>query len=283
MLNINRYMSSYFLLLVIISSVRLTAQTKDYIAIIPPFHSRQNTTGTESHLELRNQKFVIFVYENAVVVYSESDFINQSENVIDQELAIPSTGHNENGGDPGGRISNGILSMQLWVQDEKVNPQFIKDGDEEWYTIQAKFHPHESRKLKALFWAGTSHAEVDSLPELDTTVITNGRRGFLIDLAPAAVWNSTIQSIKITVVLKDGIFPTGKTFNAVPHSYNLKDSTLTWSMKYIKPSANDNVLVKYESFNNSDSTTNTVAKLSTFIVKQAYGQLQYFVSQLNKL
>ena len=283
MLNINRYMSSYFLLLVIISSVRLTAQTKDYIAIIPSFHIRQNTTDTESPLELRNLQFVIFVYENAVVVYSESDFINQSEKVIEQELAIPSTGHNEKGDDPGGRISNGILSMQLWVQGEKVNPQFIKDGDEEWYTIQAKFHPHESRKLKALFWAGTSHAEIDSLPELDTTVITNGRRGFLIDLAPAAVWNSTIQSIKITVVLKDGIFPTEKTFSAVPHSYDLKDSTLTWSMKYIKPSNDDNVLVTYESFNNSDSTTNTMAKVSMFTVKQVYGQLQYFVSQLNKL
>jgi hypothetical protein len=282
MLHIYRYISFYILLLVIISSVHLTAQTKDFIAMIPPFHSRQNTTGTESPLELRNLQFVIFVYENAVVVNSESDFINQSENVIEQELAIPSIGHNENGDDPRGRISNGILSMQLWVQGEKVNPQFIKDGDEEWYTIQAKFQPHESRKLKSLFWASTSFADIDTLPGLDTTVITNGRRGFLIDLAHAAVWNSTIQSIHVTVVLKDSIFPTGKTFNAVPHSYDLKGSTLTWSMKYIKPSNDDNVIVTYESFNNSDSTTNTMAKLSAFIVKQAYGQLQYFVSEMNK-
>ena len=283
MLNLYRYMSLYFLLLLLISPLHLTAQTKDYIAIIPPFQSRQNTIGTESPLELRNLQFVIFVYENAVIVYSESDFINQSENDIEQELALPSIGYNENGGDPSGRISNGILSIQLWSQGERVNPQFIKDGDEEWYIIQAKFHPHESCKVKSLFWAETSLAEIDSLPELDTTVITNGKRGFLIDLAHAALWKSTIQSIKIKVVLKDGISPTGKTLSAVPHSFDLKDSTLTWTMKYIKPSNDDNVLVIYESLNNSDSTTNTMAKLSTFIVKQAYGQLQYFVSKPDKL
>jgi|CZKP01.1.fsa_nt_gi hypothetical protein len=283
MLNIYRNMSLYFLLLVLISPLRLKAQTKDYIAIIPPFHIRQNTTGTESPLELRNLQFVIFAYENAIVVYSESDFINQSENVIEQELGLPSTGHNVTGNDPDGRISNGIRSIQLWVQGERVNPQLIKEGDEEWYTIQAKLTPHESRKVKALFWAETSLANINDLPGLDTTVITNGRRIFLIDLAHAAVWKSTIQSIDITVVLKDGIFPSWETFSAGPPSYNLKDSSLTWSMKYIKPSTTDNVLVKYESFDNSDSTKNTIPKLSSFIVKQAYGQLQYFVSQLDKL
>ena len=283
MLNIYRYMSLYFLLLILISPLRLTAQTKDYIAIIPSFHIRQNTTDAESPLELRNLHFIIFAYENAIVVYSESDFINQSENVIEQELGLPSTGHNVNGNDPGGRISNGIRSTQLWVQGEKVNPQFIQDGDEEWYTIQTKLQPRESRKVKALYWAETSLADIEDLPGLDTTVITNGKRGFLIDLAHAAKWKSTIQSIDITIVLKDGIFPSWETYSAGLPSYNLKDSSLTWSMKYIKPSTNDNVLVKYESFNNSDSTTNTIAKLSTFIVKQAYGELQYFVSQLNKL
>ena len=283
MLNIYSYMSLYFRLLVLISPLCLTAQTKDYIAIIPSFHIRQNTTDTESPLELRNLHFIIFAYENAVVVYSESDFINQSENVIEQELGLPSTGHNVNGNDPGDRISNGIRSTQLWVQGEKVNPQFIKDGDEEWYTIQTKLQPRESRKVKALFWAETSLANIEDLPGLDTTIITNGKRGFLIDLAHAAKWKSTIESINITIILKDGIFPSWETYSAGLPSYNLKDSSLTWSMKYIKPSTNDNVLVKYESFNNSDSTTNTIAKLSTFIVKQAYGELQYFVSQLDKL
>jgi hypothetical protein len=283
MLNIYRYISLYFLLLVLISPLYLTAQTKDYIAIIPSFHIRQNTTDTESPLELRNLNFIIFAYENAVVVYSESDFINQSENVIEQELGLPSTGHNVNGNDPGDRISNGIRSTQLWIQGEKVNPQFIKDGDEEWYTIQTKLQPRESRKVKALFWAETSLANIEDLPGLDTTIITNGKRGFLIDLAHAAKWKSTIESINITIILKDGIFPSWETYSAGLPSYNLKDSSLTWSMKYIKPSTNDNVLVKYESFNNSDSTTNTIAKLSTFMVKQAYGELQYFVSQLDKL
>jgi hypothetical protein len=268
---------------VLISPLSLKAQTKDYIAIIPPFHIRQNSTGTESPLELHKLQLVVFVYENAVVVYSESDFINQSENVVEQELGLPSTGHSANANSHGSRISNGIRSTQLWIQGEIVNPQFIKEGDEEWYTIQAKLQPHENRKVKALFWAETSLASIDHLPGSDTTIITNGRRGFLIDLAHAAGWKSTIQSVDITIVLKEGIFPSWETYSAGMPSYDLKDSTLMWSMKYIKPSTADNIFVQYESFNNSDSTTNTIAKLSTFIVKESYGQLQYFVSQLKVL
>ena len=283
MSNNYRYTLLYFLIFVLISQLYLTAQTKDFIAIIPPFHSRQTTIGTESLLELRNLEFDIFVYKNAVVVYSESDFINESDKVIKQELALPSTGHNENEFDQGGRISNGILSIQLWVEGERVHPQLFKDGDEEWYTIQAKLHPHESQKVKALFWAETSFTDIDSLPGLDTTIIPDGKRGFLINLAHAAVWNSTIQSININVTLKEGILPSGESFSAVPPSYNLKDSILTWSMQYIEPSSDDNVLVTYDSFNNSDTTKNTMTKLSTFIVKEAYGELQYYVSELDEL
>ena len=280
MLYVYRYISLGFLLLIL--PIRLTAQPKGYIAIIPSFHSRQNTTGTRSPLELRNLKFIIYIYENAAAVYSETDFINQSDNFIEQELALPSKGHNENDIESVSRISNGILSIQLWVQGEKVNPQFIKDGDEEWYTIQLKLKPHESRKVKSLFWAETALTDISYFPGLDTVVIANGKRGFLIDLAHASVWNRSIQSIDITVILKDGIFPTWETYSAGLPTYNLEDSTLTWSMKNIEPTTNNNVLVKYESDKNSDLTKNTMAKLSAFIVKKVYGKLLYFISQMNK-
>jgi hypothetical protein len=268
---------------IFISITQCIAQTKDYIAIIPPFHSRQEIGSTESPLQLSHQQFIVFVYQNAVAVYSESDFINQSDNVVDQEFALPSTGHDENGIEPGGRISNGLLSIQLWIEGERVNPQFIQDGNEEWYTIQTKFAPHENHKIKALFWAETSLTDIDSVSGMDTTIIANGQRGFLIDLAHAAIWNSIIESIDVTVILKEGILPNGQTFSAEPTTYDLKDSTLTWSMEYIEPSSNDNIFVSYDSYENLDINMNTIAKLADYIVKKVYDQLLYFVTQSEEL
>jgi hypothetical protein len=45
----------------------------------------------------------------------------------------------------------------------------------------------------------------------------------------------------------------------------------------------DNILVHYDTFNKSDSTTNIMAKLSALIVKDAFGQLQFFVTELEEL
>ncbi len=283
MLNSYRFILNCLLFLSFTNLYNCEAQSDGYIAIIPPFHSRQEIGSTESPLQLLHQRFVVFVYQNAVAVYSESNFINQSENVVEQEFALPSTGHDENGIAPGGRISNGILSVQLWIQNERLNSKFIQDGSEDWYTAQTRFAPHEKRKVKALFWAETSLTDIDSLPGLDTTIIVNGKRGFLINLAHAAVWNNIIESIDIYVILKDGILPNGETFSAKPSNYDLKDSTLSWSMNNLEPSSSDNIEILYESLNNSDSTKNTMAKLSTFIVKHTYDQLIYFATQLDEL
>ena len=282
MLSINRCILIYLFIFIFISAFPCKAQTKEYIAIIPPFHSRQEIGGTENPLQLVHQRFVLFVYENAVAVYSESDFVNQDDNALDQEFALPSTGHDENGAEPGGRISNGILSIQLWIQGEQVDPQFIQDGDGEWYSIHTKFAPHENRTVKALFWAETSLTDVDSIPGIDTTRIANGKRGFLINLAHATVWNGVIQSIDTYVVLNDGILPNDQTFSAEPETYDLQDSTLSWSMENIEPTPDDNIEVSYESLNNADSTTDTMAKLSKFIVKSVYDRLLDYVNQLDE-
>ena len=268
--------------LLLVTAQKSEAQTKKYIAMVPPFHSRLQIGSSESLLQLSHLRFVLFVYSNAVAVYSESEFINQSDNFLEQEIALPSTGHDENGSEPGGRISNGILSIQLWVQDERVVPKFIQDGDEDWYTINTKFSPHEKRIVKALFWAETSLADIDSSFGLDTTVISNGKRGFLIDLAHASVWNNVIQSIDTYVVLKDGISTDQQTFSATPSIYDLKDSTLVWSMKYIEPSFDDNIFVSYDSSKNVEVDQSTIVKLADYIVKEVYDQLLYFVSQLDE-
>ncbi|MEO8398736.1 MAG: hypothetical protein ABI550_02855 [Ignavibacteriaceae bacterium] len=257
------------------------SQSDDYIGIIPPFHNREALSNNETQVELNRQLFILFAYKNAVAVYSESDFINNSDNFVDQEFSLPSTGYDVNGDDPGGRLSNGIWNVQLWIQGERNNPQFIRDGSEEWYTVRAKFDPHENLKIKALFWAETSLTDIDSLPGFDTTIIVNGKRGFLIDLGHAAIWNNVIESITTFVVLHDGVNSGNNNFSAVPETYQEEDSTLTWDMEYIEPSESDNIIVNYESEEKNDSTSNTMAELSSFIVKYVYDQLLDYADQLN--
>ncbi len=282
MLKITRLISLYLIISFFLTLHYCEAQTKKYIAIIPPFHSRQVRSGTESSLQLKHQLFVVFVYQNAVAVYSESEFFNPTDNVLEQELALPSTGHDENGNESGGRISNGILSIQLWVQGERLDPEYVLDGNEGWFLVRTKFPPLKNRIVKALFWAETSLKDIDYLPGLDTTVIIDGKRGFLINLAHAAVWNSFIESIDIYVVLNGGISTNRDSFDIKPASYELKDSTLTWSMKYIEPSEKDNIEISYDSYGDTDSNIDTMSKLSTFIVKHVYDQLIHYARQLDE-
>jgi hypothetical protein len=258
------------------------AQTEGYIAIIPPFHSRQEMARTESPLQLFHQLFVVFVYSNAVAVFSASDFINQSDNFVDQEFALPSSGHDENGDNPGGRISNGILNVLIWEENEQINPQLIEDGTEEWYTIRSGFDPHKNHRINALFWAQTSLEDYDSIPGLDTSRIINGDRGFIIDLAHASDWNDVIQSIEVYVILKDGLQTEKQNFSAIPTTFDQKDSTLIWSMDNIEPSLGDNIEVTYESSNNVDPSEDTMDKLSGFMVNRIYDQLIDYEKQLEE-
>jgi hypothetical protein len=281
MLNVRLRISHSFLLLLIIT-LYCKAQTKEYIAIIPPFHSSEKIGGEENPIQLQSQLFVVFVYSNAAAVYSESEFINQSDNILEQEFSLPSAGHNENGNESDGRISNGIFSIQFWIEGEHVEPQFIRDGDEQWYTVKTEFKPNETREVNALFWAETSLSDIDSLPGFDTTKIFSGKRGFLIDLAHATAWNGVIQSVDVYVILKDSISAGDESFSADPPNYELNDATLIWSMEDIEPSADDNIEISYESSGNFDGSRDTMAKLSAFIVKKVYDQLLDYVNQLEE-
>lgn len=275
-----------FLLFIIIAFISINhceAQTKQYIAMIPSLHSRQDLGSVENSLQLSDQIFVLFTYPNAVAVYSESVFINQSNNFVEQEMALPSTGHDENDNDNGGRISNGILNAQLWIEGERIIPQVVKENNVEWYTIQTKFAPHQTHTIKSLFWAQTSDTDIDSLPNLNTKTIISGKREFLINLAHAAIWNNKINSINIIVVLLDSLSSKPENILAQPSSHNLNDSTLTWSMQNIEPTSNDNIFVSYDSDNSSDKEMDSMTKISHYFVKTVYDKLLYYVSQLDKL
>jgi len=258
------------------------AQEKEYIAIIPTFHDRLNKSGSEGSLRLQSQQFVLFVYQNAVAVYSETDFVNTGMNTLSQEFALPSTGHDENGILPGGRISTGILSVRLWVQGERIAPDFINDGNEEWYTIKTQFAPGEQRKVKALFWAQTSLADVDSMPGLDTVMISDGKRGFMLDLAHAAIWNGPIETISINAVLMQDMDVKQGSFSADPNTFEVHDSTLTWKLNNVEPSASNNIFVWYSSYGKQGPEYNTMAKLSSYIVETVYDNLPSYVRKMDE-
>ncbi len=267
-------------IVVVAGSCALHAQGKNYLAIIPPFHDRQELSAPEGMLQLVRQRFVLFVYRNAVAVYSEGDFRNTGMDSVIQELGLPSTGHfaPRDEGDEG--VSNGILSVQIWVEGERIAPGFVNEGSEEWYTIEGRFAPGELKRVKALFWAQTSLTDVDSPPGNDSTRIVDGGRGFMVDLSHAAIWRGIVQSIEVCAVLKEGLTSVPDSFDAAPDTYDLTDSTLTWEMRDIEPSTGDNITLKYMSTEGMTPTLNTMAALSRYIVTTGYDELLAFAGNL---
>jgi hypothetical protein len=256
-------------------------QEKRYSAIIPAFHDRLTKSGRESVLQLQRQRFVLFVYRNAVAVSSEADFLNTGVDTLSQEFALPSTGHGEIGDEPHHRISNGILSVQLWIEGQRIAPDLIHESNEDWYTIRSRFAPAEHRRVKAVFWAQTSLAGVDSLQGLDTVVIPAGKRSFVLDLSHATVWKNVIEAIDVTVVLKGGMSFQRDSVSCEPDTYHLQDSTITWSLRNAKPSPGDNIVVSYTPSGRWGSAPNTMARLETYIVKTVYDRLLDYVKQID--
>jgi len=257
-------------------------QEKNYSAVIPAFHDRLITSGHESVLQLQRQRFVLFVYRNAVAVFSEADFRNTGVDTVSQEFALPSTGHSEIGDEPGGRISNGILSVQMWVEGQRIAPEFIHAANEDWYTIRSRFAPGERHNVRAVFWAQTSLAGVSPLPALDTVEIPVGKRSFVLDLYHAAVWRNVIETIDVTVVLKGGMSFQRDSFSCEPDTYLLQDSTVTWSLRNMKPSPSDNIVVSYTPYGSWGSTPNTMANLEKYIVRRAYDRLLDYARQIRE-
>jgi hypothetical protein len=250
----------------------------EYTAMIPPFHDREHQFGTDDVLQLTHQGFVLFVYRNAVAVYTEADFVNTGPGPLVHELALPSTGHDENGDAPGGRISNGIRSVQLWVEGERAIPDLETDGDNvSWYTIRAAFKGYEHRKVKGLFWAQTLLTSTDEAPGLDTTSIAAGERGFVLDLCHAAVWKSNIDSLDVTVVLHDGLDMQGATVRAKPETYESQGATLLWHMNNVEPSLEDNIAFYYTAGMSATLQFGTMAGLSRFITHEGYDELVRYV------
>jgi hypothetical protein len=259
----------------------LHCQDQNIIAIIPPFMDRQHSDDQGSQLQLTQQRFVIFLYRNAAVVYSEADLMNTGADTVEYELALPSTGFQEKNGAEKPYLSNGILSMQMWVAGERIDPEVQQDGDVEWYSINTTFPPSRETKAKALFWVQTSLTDVDSIPGLDTVKIRDGKRGFLLNLSQAAIWQGVIGSFSATVVFKEGL-TSGDTLDPNPDNYEVGDSTINWTMRNIEPSTDDNISLYYNSAVKKKTRMDTMKKLSRFIISRGYDEVLNYILQLDE-
>jgi hypothetical protein len=230
-------------------------------AIIPPFLDRLHRDDWETTLQLARQEFVVFLYHDAAVVYSEADFVNTGADTLRVELGLPSTGYTIGRGLAEQDVSSGIFGIQLWVRGERIKPKVHQGGDAEWVTVTPTFTPQVQTTVKALFWAET------------TIGGDSGDRGIGIPLSQSAIWKGLINSVDVTVVLKEGLISSDSLFQADPDPSSIEDSVLTWSFSEVEPSTDQDISILYHSSRNQALNADERESLSRFIIEHAYDEI----------
>ncbi len=237
------------------------------LAIIPPFLDRRHRNDWESALQLVRQEFVVFLYRDAAVIYSEADFVNTGSDTLRTELGLPSTGFacdEESGGQD---ISNGIRDVRLWLARERIEPVLHHDAEIDWFTVTAVFTPQVQTTVKALFWVETPTG-TDSVD-----------RAMSIPVSKAAIWKDVINSVDVTVILKEGITTDDSLFEADPDSYSVEDSVLTWSFGNIEPSQSDDISILYNSPQPHFIDASIRENLSRFVIEHVYDEMLEYVRE----
>jgi hypothetical protein len=243
------------------SSIGQPTMQGNPVAILPPFLDRLHRDDWESTLQLARQEFVVFLYHDAAVVYSEADFVNTGTDTLRVELGLPSTGFTIGKGLAEQDVSSGVFGVQLWVGGERVKPKLHQGGDAEWVTVTPTFTPQVQTTVKALFWAET------------TIGSDSGDRAIGIPLSQSAIWKGLINSIDVAVVLKEGLVSSDSLFQADPDPSSIEDSVLTWSFSEIEPSADQDISILYHSSRNRALNAHERESLSRFIIEHAYDEI----------
>lgn len=249
-------------------------QGNEYRAVIPFFLPRDAQNTTPSSLQLKKQRFILFQYQNAVAVYSEALFSNESDESLNVEIGLPSTGFRPLQPEDDSIVSNGLLGVRIWVDGERRETRIDTDDTIEWFTITPLFRPHEETTVKSMFWVQTSLANVDSLPGYDTIPIPRGPRFFMIDLAGSAVWREAINELHVVLVLKDGLALRDAGFSAEPRTYEARISDLIWTSEDVEPTVGDAISVRYSARKATSFTT--MGKAAEFITRRVYDDLEEY-------
>jgi hypothetical protein len=237
------------------------------LAIIPAFLDRQHRDYWESTLQLAKQEFVVFLYRDAAVVYSEAEFVNTGSDTLRVELGLPSTGFITAEAPGEQDFSSGIRDVQLWMARERVEPALHHDGGVDWLTVTPVFTPHVQTRIEALFWMETSVGE------------DVGDRAIWIPMSQAAIWKDVIESLDVTVVLREGLTADDSLFEADPDNYSVEDSVLTWSFSNIEPGPSEDISVIYNSYRSQALDATARENLSKFIVDRVYGEILEYASE----
>lgn len=237
------------------------------LAIIPPFLDRQHRDYWESTLQLGRQEFVVFLYRDAAVVYSEADFVNTGSETLRVELGLPSTGFSTAAGPGEQDFSSGIRDVRLWVASQRVEPMQYHDGGVDWLTVTPVFAPQVQTRVEALFWAETSVGDDAS------------DRALWIPVSQAAIWKDVIKSLDVTVVLKEGLAADDSLFEADPDNYSVEDSVLTWSFWSVEPSPGEDISVVYNSHEGRILNAAARESLSKLIIEHVYDEILEYVRE----
>jgi hypothetical protein len=243
------------------SSIGQPTMQGNPVAIIPPFLDRLHRDDWESTLQLARQEFVVFLYHDAAVVYSEADFANTGTDTLRVELGLPSTGYTIGNGLAEQDVASGIFGVQLWVSGERIRPKVHQDGDAEWVTVTPTFTPQVQTTVKALFWVETAIGG------------DSGDRAIGIPLSQSAIWKGLINSIDVTVVLKEGLASSDSLFQADPDPSSIEDSVLTWSFSEIEPNTDQDISILYHSSRNQALSEDERESLSRFVIEHAYDEI----------
>jgi hypothetical protein len=257
---------------------RVQCQDINYIALVPPLLDPQHRDDIEGSLQLVRQDFVIFLYQNAAVVYTDAHFINSGTDPLEMQIGLPSTGYTVIDEKGMRKTSNGILGVQLWAEEERSEMETTGEGDAEWYITQATFMPQQETNIKAMFWVQTSLTDCDSVAGLEKIPITPGQRSILIPLNQTAMWKDDIHSIHVTVVAKNGVASSTAHLSAQPDTYDNVDSRYTWVLWDVEPSTFDDISVEYVTDQQRKTKLNTMEKLSRYILETGYNELMEYVS-----
>jgi hypothetical protein len=237
------------------------------LAIIPPFLDRQHRDDWESALQLTRQEFVVFLYRDAAVVYSEADFVNTGSDTLRVELGLPSTGFACDEDSGAQDFSTGIRDVQIWLARERMEPVLRHDAEVDWFTITPLFTPQVQTTVRALFWV-EAPIGADSVD-----------RAISIPVSQAAIWKDVINSVDVTVILKEGITADDSSFEADPDSYSVEDSVLTWSFMDTEPSQTDDISILYNSPQPHFIDASIRGKLSRFITEHVYDEMLDYVRE----
>lgn len=251
-------------------------QVEDTIAIAPPIVDKYQRTDWDASVRLKRHNVVVFLYQNAALVYYEDEFINTTNTSISVELSLPSTGYTVQNSSGALLISKGLLGLRLWVDDERKSSSVATYGNDLWYSIRPTFFPGRVTRVRSMFWVPTIIGSLVADPSLDSSTIPSGKRLFVVSYGQAADWDDTIEEVNIKVVLKDGLLAAAAMLTASPEDYSSNDSTWTWTRLNIEPTIGDDVQFRYDTVMMEKTNLDSVSELSAFFMKAGMDQLLEF-------